>query len=203
MLTRLIQGDPRHKTRLHDFEGNRARGGLLQSVVSTVCLRLGHRQELPWINYPAMERIAAILTSESKVLEFGSGSSTLWLSKRCAQVVTIESNPHWFEFIKSQAGGNVIAALCTEPEAYCSVYGYPNGYFDLVIVDGAWRTQSMRKALEMVAAGGHIYLDNSDVQDPEHQNAKRLLLESSCKPEVLVGLSPFQVTTTQGIFAQL
>jgi predicted O-methyltransferase YrrM len=203
LLTRLIQGDRRHKTRFHDFEGNKARGGLLQSLLSATCLKLGHRQQLPWINYPAMERLRAILTREFKVLEFGSGLSTLWLSQRCALVVTIENDPDWFAVVQSEAGENVDARLCTEPEEYCRVSGYSERYFDLVIVDGRWRDRATRKALQMVPSGGHIYLDNSDVQDTEHQEAKSLLLNASRSAELLVGLSPFQVTTTQGIFARL
>lgn len=201
MLSRIIQGDPRHETRLHDFEGNRARGGFLQSLLSTTCLKLGHRQQLPWINYPAMERLGTILNRESKVLEFGSGTSTLWFSKRCALIVTIESDPHWFTFVKSRAAENVDARLCTEQEEYCRVTGYPDKYFDLVVVDGRWRDRSMSTALQMVRTGGQIYLDNSDVQDAEHQSAKHLLLDASHSAEMLVGLSPFQVTTTQGIIA--
>ncbi len=203
MLTRIIKGDPRHKTRLHDFEGNRAQSGFLRSLLSTACQKLGYRRQLPWLNYPAIDRLKAILVPESKVLEFGSGLSTLWLSQRCSLVVTIESDPHWFDFVKARAGENVDARLQTQPEEYCGVAGYPDKCFDLVIVDGSWRDLSMRKALEMVRAGGHIYLDNSDVQDSEHQQAKHLLLNKSAHTEIVVGLTTFQLTTTQGVFARL
>lgn len=203
MLSRLIKGDPRHKTRLHDFEGNRAKSGFLKSLLSTACQKLGYRQQVPWLNYPAIDRLKAILLPESRVLEFGSGLSTLWLSQRCSLVVTIESDPYWFDFVKSHVGENVDARLHTQPEEYCRVTGYPDKCFDLVIVDGRWRDLSMHKALQMVKAGGHIYLDNSDVQDIEHQRAKHMLLYRSAHAEIVVGLTSFQLTTTQGVFARL
>ncbi len=38
----------------------------------------------------------------------------------------------------------------------------PNDKFDLIMIDGHWRDQCARFAVEHLAAGGSIYLDNSD-----------------------------------------
>jgi hypothetical protein len=203
LFGRLVQGDDRHKSRLHDFEGNLAGGGLIRSAWSTTCFKLGHPHQVPWINYPAISRLQSILGPDSKVVEFGSGFSTIWLAKRCARVVTIESNAAWFASISSRVDEKVDMRLCTQPDDYCLVSGCQEKYFDLAIVDGDWRDRAMRRALDLVKPGGHIYLDNSDVQDTQHQTAKRLLLEAGREIEILIGMTPFQFTTTQGVLARI
>lgn len=39
--------------------------------------------------------LMSLLTKESRVLEFGSGCSTIWFAKRVAKVVTCEDKEHW------------------------------------------------------------------------------------------------------------
>lgn len=52
--------------------------------------------ELPWINFPALEFLEKHLRPEYKVFEFGGGGSTLFFCKNVAEVATVEDHPEWF-----------------------------------------------------------------------------------------------------------
>jgi hypothetical protein len=55
---------------------------------------------LPWITYPAIDFLSQFDFSEASVFEWGSGFSTLWWSKRCKQIASVESNSPWAPYIK-------------------------------------------------------------------------------------------------------
>ena len=53
--------------------------------------------ELPWINFPALEFLEKNLSPEYRVFEFGGGGSTLFFCKNTAKVATVEDHAGWFE----------------------------------------------------------------------------------------------------------
>lgn len=53
--------------------------------------------ELPWINYLAIECLEKQIRPEFKVFEYGRGGSTLFFSKNVAEVATVEDNQDWFK----------------------------------------------------------------------------------------------------------
>lgn len=56
-------------------------------------------RELPWMTYDAIDFLASICKSSKRVFEWGSGGSTLFFSKRCLQVVSIEHDQKWSELL--------------------------------------------------------------------------------------------------------
>ena len=59
-------------------------------------------EALPWMSYPAIEFLKENLRKENCVFEFGAGASTLFFTKRVKKVVTLETDPRWFEIIKQK-----------------------------------------------------------------------------------------------------
>lgn len=55
--------------------------------------------ELPWINFPALEFLERQLRPEYKVFEFGGGGSTLFFCKNVAEVATVEDHSEWFDIL--------------------------------------------------------------------------------------------------------
>lgn len=55
--------------------------------------------ELPWINFLAIDFLSKQLRPEFKVFEFGGGGSTLFFCKNVAEVVTVEDNAEWFNIL--------------------------------------------------------------------------------------------------------
>ncbi|MCE7926754.1 MAG: hypothetical protein DYG98_27260 [Haliscomenobacteraceae bacterium CHB4] len=53
--------------------------------------------ELPWLNFPAIDYLKKIIRPENKVFEFGGGGSTLFFCKNVAEVATVEDHSGWFD----------------------------------------------------------------------------------------------------------
>ncbi|MEZ4943243.1 MAG: hypothetical protein R3D58_20375 [Saprospiraceae bacterium] len=56
--------------------------------------------ELPWLNFPALDYLKKNLRPEFKVFEYGGGGSTLFFCKNVAKTFTVEHDPNWFEVLK-------------------------------------------------------------------------------------------------------
>ncbi len=55
--------------------------------------------ELPWINFLAIDFLEKQLRPEFKAFEFGGGGSTLFFCKKVEEVVTVEDNASWFKIL--------------------------------------------------------------------------------------------------------
>jgi hypothetical protein len=119
---------------------------------------------LPWYTYPAVHYLYSLDFSKSKVLEWGGGSSTVFWGKRAKTVFTVEHDPVWFQQIVEKANSlPVHVALLEEPKTYISLPSFANDQvFDVVIVDGVYRADCAKVAVERLASNGLIVFDNSD-----------------------------------------
>lgn len=168
LLIKLIAGAPNRRTRFHDAtgarvslsrlmrNGSRGLGGAILRVL------LGYRPQVPWISYDAQARLARHLTPSSRVLEFGSGMSTLWFAGRAGAIVSVEHHPEWYAKVKGMLpqGPAIDYRLASDPATYCDVADEAG--FDLVLVDGRFRDQCVAAGLKVLRPGGILYLDNSD-----------------------------------------
>ena len=50
----------------------------------------------PWVPFNAMEYMDSLLNKESKVFEYGVGGSTIFLSKRVGELISVEHDSEWF-----------------------------------------------------------------------------------------------------------
>jgi len=53
--------------------------------------------ELPWLNFLALEFLTKNIRSEYRVFEYGGGGSTLFFCKYVARVATVEDHKDWFK----------------------------------------------------------------------------------------------------------
>ena len=157
----------------------------LRSLLAIYDLRDLARLDVPWWTFKAADEVAEFLATrpEARVLEWGSGASTLWLARRAAQVTAIEHDPSWGADVESLAPGNV--TLLVEPPEPSRTPAIPSakpgflgldftryvrrihevgGVFDLSVVDGRAREACLREAEEHLAPGGLIVFDNVDRQ---------------------------------------
>ena len=68
-----------------------------------------------------------------------------------------------------------------------SIEEYPEGYFDLVFVDGELRPSCIFHALSKIRPGGYLMLDNSD--NPQNEEAISLL--AGYRGTDFLGIGPF------------
>jgi predicted O-methyltransferase YrrM len=123
---------------------------------------------LPWLPFSVIEVLADRITPESRVFEFGGGGSTLWFASRAKEVVTVEHDRQWFELVARAVADRpdcrvVYATDREQYAAYVSVIrAYPDGYFDVVVVDGRERLRCFDAAMPKVRRGGLLVLDDSE-----------------------------------------
>lgn len=103
MINKIFYGSKKiRKSRLHDEKGNYVGWNRLikhlPAAVSTGILRVAfdYRPEIPWISYDAIRELKQFLTKESRVLEFGSGMSTIWYAKHAGEVFSVEDYQPWY-----------------------------------------------------------------------------------------------------------
>ena len=113
---------------------------------------------LPWVVDQANDWLAENARRDWSVLEFGSGSSTIWFSANCGGVLAVEHNPLWAVQVRPNLGANASVVVKSRPYAW-----YPRtGQFDFVLVDERDRVRCVAKSLSRVKPGGVLMLDNSE-----------------------------------------
>ncbi|HFS66794.1 MAG TPA: hypothetical protein ENK67_01120 [Flavobacteriia bacterium] len=128
--------------------------------------------DLPWINPDAIAVFNKLLVKSDVGIECGSGSSTVWFSKRINKLYSIEDNLGWFNKVKKQiesARINNIEYLFRDsnPENpilsdYCTfIDSFEDESLDFIVVDGKNRDIISLKAIDKIKKGGFIYLDDS------------------------------------------
>lgn len=184
LLGRVIAGGDTRRTRLHDGKGNfvgwplALRHGPRALVSGLLRLGLGHRPEAPWIAMSATALFARTLGPASRVLEFGSGMSTVWFAQHAGEVCSVESFRPWFDkvsaILAARRLGNVRYQFAGGVEEYSGCCAGDRQGFDLVLVDGEWRSRCVERAAGLLRPGGMLYLDNCDnVATPDAADVRR------------------------------
>lgn len=121
--------------------------------------------DIPWLTYPAIDFLAQLDYSDKRVLEYGSGASTLFWARRAAEVVSIETDADWFETVRARASSNCDLIFCMPAANEYAAQIDARGKFDVVVVDGPGepRPACCRHALGALADTWMIVLDDSDL----------------------------------------
>ena len=135
----------------------------------------GNIRKLPWITDGANDKLKEIIDSgEVKtILEFGSGASTVWLSRQPVEVISVESNKEWCSFIeekfKEDNIKNVTLMHAPLPNHHlCKQFHNQKKTFDLVIVDDGNSGVDCHRATtaivshKLIRPGGYLMLDNDE-----------------------------------------
>lgn len=219
LVRKLLCADECRKSRFHDEKGNlvSARNLFLNGpkAITTFALHslINFRPEVPWISYNAIHEINRNLRSDSVVLEFGSGYSTMFFAKRCFRVFSVESNPKWFEIVQTRLDQNKCSNVVYELRSDSTYAAFPQEelLFDFILIDGIMRSQCLKNALPRLRPGGLIYLDNSD-KDSRPPGGDMRLAEKCLSEEVLkrngwckvfTDFAVAQLTPNQGMLAML
>ena len=136
----------------------------------------------PWLVRGARRWLESELRSSFVGIEWGSGRSTRWLARRVKRVVSIETNPNWYQRVTHRLQqsrlNNVDYVLVPIPyqegfpgekcvvanrQAYGEAYGaIPDGTLDFAFVDGCHRALCVGLAIDLLKPGGILVLDNSN-----------------------------------------
>ncbi|MCY2976271.1 MAG: hypothetical protein NTW52_16575 [Planctomycetota bacterium] len=217
LLRNLWQGNrdqyPRWKDEKGNFVGPRRLlvNGTRATVTGIARVAFGVRPELPWISYDAIDMLSKHLNPDSRVLEFGSGMSTIWYATHAGRVVSVEDNKEWFDSIRNvfqkNQYTNIEYSLAGTQFAYTNAGVKAGGLFDLIMVDGSYRSDCIKDSLPLLASGGIVYLDNSDKHSSSSGGDTRLAEElllayaslHNCKVSYFSDFAPTQFFAQQGL----
>ena len=118
---------------------------------------------VPWMNYGLITLLEERLTEDVKLLEFGSGYSTLFFSRLVGSVTSIESDATWCETTRQMVGDSarVVLVDSTETESYRKVLEQLDDHFDVILIDGRNRVSCALLTSDMVTERGVILFDDS------------------------------------------
>ncbi len=206
--------------RFRDQKGNYIPLSSLMCVVwsfvyTTLRITTGFRPAAPTISQKAAKTIRGILTRDARIAEFGSGLSTIWFARQFSEVVSVEHDANWAKLVESKLCkdnlDNVTYLVRTPKDYESSLDRFPNGYFDLILVDGLKRDLCLRSAFPKLRQGGYIYLDNTDTDlehtDGEMRRAEKILIEAVTQSTgdivYFTDFSPINFFAEQGALAKI
>lgn len=135
------------------------------SRIRVMAYQLLHPSE-PWLTKDALRAIKSFIAGNMRAFEWGSGKSTLWLAQQVREVVSIEHDPLWYSRVQAMLSDahiqNTHLKLADPAKNAEQISVFPDGCFDIVIIDGADRNGCIRAAASKVRPGGWIVVDNAE-----------------------------------------
>lgn len=102
--------------------------GWVRSIIEQRCVDL--HGPVPWYTYPFLRVLPTLVRPEHRVFEYGCGGSTLWWLAHAREVVSVEHDAAWSQFVQAQAP---LAVRLVEAGSDKNAAHYPDlqGFFDL------------------------------------------------------------------------
>ncbi len=135
----------------------------------------------PWWNSRAIEYLQSRLPREGRAFEWGSGGSTVWLTRNGMNVTAIESEYEWAERVRKRCPaadvrfipGADTGTLRSEPqlrdrgvhyfdEYVSAIDGFAAETFDVIVIDGICRKECASLAAKKIKPGGIVVLDDTN-----------------------------------------
>ena len=123
-----------------------------------------NKKPLPWFTYSSIHFISNKLKKDMTLFEFGSGNSTIWFSERIGDIVSVEHDREFFEYMEDKlAKIDTIDYRSKElNKDYSQEILKFNKEFDVVVIDGRERVQCAKNCIQALKDDGVIIWDNSD-----------------------------------------
>lgn len=121
----------------------------------------GELREEPWLHPEVTRYLEGLLRRDMRVLEHGSGGSTLWLAGRVREVRSVESSLRWAERVWKKVPRNVKVLLWNGRE----LPWLGKEPYDLMLIDGEPvedRRLYLKAAQRLLKPGGVVVLDNAN-----------------------------------------
>lgn len=136
------------------------------------------RQPLPWLTYPLINFIEPRLNKQLSMFEYGCGNSTLWFATRVQHIRSVDHDEAWYAEVRARMPENAELTLekintkqnystitfltCADENVYSSSISRTGVLYDIVLVDGVYRCNSVVHSVNSLKEGGVIILDNVD-----------------------------------------
>ena len=133
----------------------------------------------PCLTMPVILFLKIILDKTMRILEAGSGRSTIWFAEQAKEIISFESNEGWchgvMEKLREKGLNNV--TIHYDPDYPTNSFPKFEGEFDIVFLDGADdhgnRVAIMKEGHRFVRPGGYLIVDDS--HRPTYEEGIRVL----------------------------
>lgn len=109
-------------------------------------------ENTPFMAVKEYEYIRDVINTHKlkRVLEWGSGASTLWFSENCDidSWLAIEHDEPYYNYLLPKINEKVDLRLLQDKESYINVLGE----YDLIIIDGIYRKECLQKAFKRLSS---------------------------------------------------
>lgn len=135
-------------------------------VIARIGLTIEERRHpgRPWLTRDAIAWLDEHLRPEHRGFEWGSGHGTIWFAERVASWVCVEHHPDWAAEVRRQLAArgrdNVDQRVVDEDRYLEPIDEFPDGHFDLVLVDGLFRDEALLRSMPKLRSGGWLVFDN-------------------------------------------
>jgi hypothetical protein len=126
---------------------------------------------IPMLTYPALATLDLIDLPKTKVLEWGTGQSSLFFSPRVSELVGVEQSQEWSEYVSRRTGSNVSLHVCHgKKELKAIEETLATQRFDIVLIDGEpYAGGSRMEAAEITLRFEHtpklVIVDNTELKE--------------------------------------
>jgi hypothetical protein len=106
----------------------------------------------PWLTFTAIDFIKERVKEGLKILEWGSGSSSLWFDQNGCVVTAIEHNEEWANIVKGMKYENINVIFEKEKSDYVK----PEINFSTInifLIDGIYRNECASYLVELIKSG--------------------------------------------------
>lgn len=120
----------------------------------------------PWLTEGAIHFLESFVRPGFRVLEFGTGASTLWFARHGCQVTSYESDMNWQTIIGGLLGDLEASVVLADwwddsiPTRLANIFKLES--FDLILIDGQSRRECILASIPLVRPGGVLMIDNAD-----------------------------------------
>lgn len=124
-------------------------------------------RDYPWLTKDAIIFLTNFLKENpnARILEFGSGASTIWFAKKTNFLTSIEHDEDWYKKVKLNLNNNncdQVDYRLIEKNYYIAPLAFDNESFDLILIDGQTRMKCIINSIDKLKKGGILMLDNAE-----------------------------------------
>lgn len=171
------------------------RSGYIASAISKKpCRKDG--SPVPWMNYNVVSFFQDRLRKDLSLFEYGSGYSTLFFSNYVGDIISVECDREWYDYINANRSDNTNLLLYEDDpyasDTYSKIICGQGRKFDVVIVDAEDRNRCMISACDAISDWGVIVLDDS--HRPCYRRSIDWLIGSGFKRLDFEGLKPGRIS---------
>jgi predicted O-methyltransferase YrrM len=130
----------------------------------------------PFLGVATIAQLEKIIKPKFRILEFGSGGSTVWFAERCGLIRTHEGSFEvvekiYYELQKRGLERKVEFVFNARYPRF--ITHYDNHTFDLILIDGRSRFVNLQASISSLKCDGWVLLDNAE--QPKHKECIDLM----------------------------